>query len=138
MPPVMGLHVDNYQTTSGTLTFPAGTTSQSIIVPVLNDHQNNPNLYLTIALTGPVNAALGDPPSATLWIIDQDAPPMISINNVSQNEGNGGMTNFTFTVTLSAKSGNFVTVDYAPLMVRQLQAQITFRTPGRSHSSLAT
>jgi hypothetical protein len=39
--------------------------------------------------------------------------PTLSINNVSQNEGNSGTTPFTFTVTLSAASASTVTVNYA-------------------------
>ena len=37
----------------------------------------------------------------------------ISIDDVSQNEGNAGTTAFTFTVSLSAPTGTAVTVDYA-------------------------
>jgi hypothetical protein len=103
----------NYQATNGTLTFPAGSTSQSIIVPILNDHQNNPTLNLTINLSVAVNGTLGSPSSATLAILDQDPQPTLFINNVSQNEGDVGTTNFNFTVSLSPASGNIVTVDYA-------------------------
>jgi CSLREA domain-containing protein len=39
--------------------------------------------------------------------------PTLSINNVSQNEGNSGTTPFVFTVTLSAASASTVTVNYA-------------------------
>jgi hypothetical protein len=39
--------------------------------------------------------------------------PTLSINNVSQNEGNSGTTAFVFTVTLSAASASTVTVNYA-------------------------
>jgi hypothetical protein len=41
------------------------------------------------------------------------ALPTLSINNVSNNEGNSGTTPFTFTVTLSASSASTVTVNYA-------------------------
>jgi hypothetical protein len=42
------------------------------------------------------------------------APPLptLSINNVSQNEGNSGTTAFTFTVTLSAASASTVTANF--------------------------
>jgi hypothetical protein len=40
-------------------------------------------------------------------------PPSLSINNVSLMEGNSGMTQFTFTVTLSAASSQTVTVNFA-------------------------
>ena len=39
--------------------------------------------------------------------------PTLSINNVSANEGNSGLTPFTFTVTLSASSASTVTVNFA-------------------------
>ena len=41
------------------------------------------------------------------------ALPTLSINNVSNNEGNSGTTPFNFTVTLSAPSASTVTVNYA-------------------------
>jgi hypothetical protein len=103
----------NYQLTPGKLIFPPGTTSQLINVTILNDHQYNDPLNLTINLMSPANATLGNPSSATLAIWDQDALPMLSINSVSQNEGNGGMTNFNFTVSLSAASGKVATVNYS-------------------------
>ena len=40
-------------------------------------------------------------------------PPAISLNNVSQAEGNTGTTSFVFTATLSYASGLTTTVDYA-------------------------
>ena len=40
-------------------------------------------------------------------------PPVISINNVSQAEGNSGITSFVFTATLSAPLTQTVTVNYA-------------------------
>src|SRR5207249_11695880 len=47
-----------------------------------------------------------------LNITDNDAKPTLSISDVSQTEGNSGTTNFDFKVTLSAASGQTVTVDY--------------------------
>src|SRR5258705_1756633 len=44
---------------------------------------------------------------------DDAALPSLSINNVSVKEGNSGVTNAVFTVTLSAISGQTVTVNYA-------------------------
>ena len=41
------------------------------------------------------------------------APPTIAIGNVTQAEGNSGLTPFNFTVTLSAPSAQTVTVNYA-------------------------
>ena len=45
---------------------------------------------------------------------DDVAPlPVVSIGNVTANEGNSGTTPFTFTVSLSAASTQTVTVAYA-------------------------
>jgi Calx-beta domain len=49
-----------------------------------------------------------------LTIKNDDAAPTISIDDVTQTEGNGpGSTSFTFTVSLSNRSYQTVTVDYA-------------------------
>jgi hypothetical protein len=41
------------------------------------------------------------------------APPAISLNDVTVNEGNSGTTNAVFTVTLSATSSSTVSVNFA-------------------------
>src|SRR5262249_24835910 len=46
-------------------------------------------------------------------IVDDDAAPGLTINDVSVNEGDAGTTAATFTVSLSAASGKTVTVMYA-------------------------
>ena len=48
----------------------------------------------------------------TITVVD-DSPPTISINDVSQNEGNSDYTNFTFTISLSKPSNETIGVDYA-------------------------
>lgn len=61
----------------------------------------------------------GDNPDGTLTTFDvytagvSFAPPEISIDDVTQNEGDAGTTPFTFTVTLSGASPDTVTVDFA-------------------------
>ncbi len=54
----------NYVATSGTLTFPAGTTSQAVNVSILNDGIYNNALTLSLNLSNPTNAAF-DVASAT-------------------------------------------------------------------------
>jgi hypothetical protein len=51
--------------------------------------------------------------TATGTIVDNDPAPTLSVNSVSVAEGNAGTTSATFTVTLSAASGQTVTVDFA-------------------------
>ena len=46
-------------------------------------------------------------------IVDDDPAPLMTINDVSKNEGDGGNTSFVFTVSLSAASGKSVSVNFA-------------------------
>jgi hypothetical protein len=108
-----GAGVD-YINTGGTINFADGQASQTIIVPICSDALDEPNETFTVTLSGATGGAIiGSPSTATVTIIDDDAAPTLSINDVSQAEGNAGTTPFTFTVTLSAPSGQAVTVDYA-------------------------
>ena len=51
--------------------------------------------------------------SDTITLADDDATPSLSIDSPIVAEGNAGAKDMTFTVTLSAASGQQVTVDYA-------------------------
>ena len=51
--------------------------------------------------------------SATITLADDDATPSLSIDSPIVAEGNAGANDMTFTVTLSAASGQQVTVNYA-------------------------
>lgn len=56
-------------------------------------------------------ATIDSPSAATLTITDDDAPPVVSIANLSLPEGNGpGATPFNFVLSLSAPSGRAVSV----------------------------
>src|SRR5205807_7778293 len=46
-------------------------------------------------------------------IVNDDAQPVVTINDVAKAEGNGGTTPFSFTVSLSNPSYQTVTVSYA-------------------------
>ena len=102
----------DYVATSGDLTFLPGVTSQSVTVPVFGDATSEPNESFTVTLSAPVNATL-DAAVGTGTIVDDDSSPVLTIGSVSQAEGNSGTTIFTFTVQLSAPSGQTVTVNYA-------------------------
>ena len=60
----------DYTTTTGTLTFNSGVTSQSINIPILNDSINEANETFTLTLTSPTNANLGTRTSVTTTISD--------------------------------------------------------------------
>ncbi|MFM6748372.1 MAG: Calx-beta domain-containing protein, partial [Dolichospermum sp.] len=60
----------DYTSTSGTLTFNPGVTSQVINIPILNDSLNEANETFTLNLTTPTNATLGAAKKATTTITD--------------------------------------------------------------------
>ena len=104
----------DYAAAAGTLTFNPGVTTQTITVNVVGDTAVEANETFTVTLSAPSNATIATG-TATGTIQNDDAAglPTLSIANVSQNEGNSGLTPFTFTVTLSAASASTVTVGYA-------------------------
>jgi urease beta subunit len=103
----------DYVAASGTLTFTAGQTAKQIIVAVKGETLNEVNETYTVNLTNPSNATISGTGIGTGTITNDDAVPTLSINNVSQAEGNSGTTSYTFTVTLSTASGLPVSVDFA-------------------------
>ena len=64
-----------------------------------------------ISLSNPGNATIGDG-SGLGTITDDDAPPPLSVDDVSVTEGNAGTSTATFTASLSAVSGNAVTFNW--------------------------
>ncbi len=105
----------DYTAASGTITFAAGQTSQTVAVPVVRDLVMESTESFTLQLSNPSGATLSRA-SATGTITDDDTatppPPSVSIGNVSVNEGNSGTTTARFTVTLSAAASGPVTVAY--------------------------
>jgi uncharacterized repeat protein (TIGR01451 family) len=102
----------DYLSTTGTLTFNPGELSKTISITVNGDTLNETNETFFVNLSGATNASI------TVFqgqgtITDDDAAPTISIDDVTVTEGNTGTVNATFTVTLSAASGQTVTVSYA-------------------------
>ncbi|MBB3839834.1 hypothetical protein FHS57_003845 [Runella defluvii] len=109
----------DYTTTSGTVTFNAGETSKTITVPVIGDVIGEANETFFVNLTNlVVSGGLSSSVSITDaqglgTILDDDL--QFSINDVTVNEGNTGLTNFTFTVsrtsTATAETINYATAD---------------------------
>jgi hypothetical protein len=102
----------DYASTSGTLTFAPGTTTQLITVAVNGDLLDEANETFEVNLSSATNAAISDAQGIGV-ITDNDAPPSLSINDQSVTEGDAGTINMVFTVTLSAVSGQQVTVQFA-------------------------
>jgi len=102
----------DYSSSSGLLTFDPGQTSKTVAVTVQGDTTNEANETFTVTLSSPGNATFTDDQGQGT-IINDDGVPSLSINDVSVTEGDSGTASATFTVTLSAASGQTVTVGYA-------------------------
>lgn len=102
----------DYSAASGTVTFPAGTTTQVVTVHVLGDILDELDEMFFVDLSNPTNATILDN-QGKATILDDDDPPSLSIDDVSVVEGDAGTTAAEFTVSLSTASGLSVSVDYA-------------------------
>jgi len=102
----------DYTRVSSILTFPAGTRTLQILVPIIDDPLDENGETFTVNLSGASGATIGTA-VGTGTITDNDATPSLTIDNVPVTEGNAGSTLATFAVTLSALSGRQVTVNYA-------------------------
>jgi hypothetical protein len=103
----------DYTAATGTVNFAPGETSKTITVNATGDTKFEANETFQVALTGPFNGPVA--PGSIVGsgtITNDDAPPTISIGNVSQNEGNSGTTAYSFTVSLSNASSQTVAVNY--------------------------
>jgi hypothetical protein len=102
----------DYAGTNGTLTFTPGQTRQTFTVAVNDDAvDERDEETVTLRLSTPVNAALGDPNPITLTIVDNDQPPNVLFNAADYTIDEGDGTAIA-TVMLSAASGRSVTVNY--------------------------
>lgn len=135
----------DYTAVAGTLTFAANETSKTFTIPITDDALNEQNETVIITLSNAAGGGLLGPPStAILTIIDNDGAPTLSISSVLLNEGNsGGTTEFKFTVTLLAPSGQTVTVNYgtanvtatAPSDYQATSGSLTF-APGETSKTI--
>lgn len=103
---------DDYTSGSGAITFNPGETTKNIIVSVNGDTLNEIDETFLVTLRRSVNASLVDP-DAHGTITNDDPLPSLSVGDVSVTEGNSGLTDAVFPVTLSTASGQTVTVNYA-------------------------
>jgi len=102
----------DFTTTSGSLTFAPGVTSQNIQVAVSGDALNEADETFTVTLSNPTNSTIARA-IATGTITNDDAMPTISVADIVVQEGNAGTTPAVFTISLSAASGQTVTVNFA-------------------------
>lgn len=99
----------NYTATSGTLTFPVGTTSASFTVQTIHDGVYTANLTMNATLSNPSGDAVLGIAGATGTIVNTDAQgASLAISPANANEGSP----LSFTVTRSGNTTSAVTVNY--------------------------
>ncbi len=99
----------DYQATSGTLTFDALNPVRFVTVSILNDTTDEPDETFSLVLGPATGAKISGTPLATGTILDDDGPVNVSVAGGSASEGQS----VVFNVSLSAASGKTVTVLYA-------------------------
>lgn len=103
---------EDYISSSGTLTFAVGVTTQSINVGIIDDFLDEPDSETVIlTLSSPVNASITGTNPAALFIMDNDAPPEVHFGAsqawVSESNGTASLN-----VTLNGVSGKTVSIGY--------------------------
>ena len=97
-------------TTSGTLNFAAGDTTETFDVPICEDGLFEADETVSLTLSMPTGDSIqGAPAVAVLTITNEDTAPTISIDNVTVGEDGG---NAIFTVTQSVVTGANTTFQY--------------------------
>jgi hypothetical protein len=94
----------DYATITSPLVIAAGATTGTITVNPTADATIEADETVILTLAAGTGYTVGVPNSATGTILNDDLPNL-TINDVTVNEGNAGITNFNFTVTLSAPAG---------------------------------
>ncbi|MFQ5507807.1 MAG: Calx-beta domain-containing protein, partial [Leptospirillia bacterium] len=101
----------DYSNAFGTVTFNPGVTSQSVIVPILDDILDEDAETFTVALSGAVNAAIFDA-SGIGTINDDDALPVVGFDLTAGSAAESVAT-VNVAVSLNLASGRTVSVDYS-------------------------
>src|SRR5206468_450387 len=100
----------DYVATSGTLSFAPGVVSKTIKLTINGDTKTEPDETFFVNLTNAVNATL-DVAQGVVTLLNDDLS--LSIGNASVTEGDSGLTNADFVVTLSAPASFPVTVPFS-------------------------
>ena len=94
------------------VTFDSSDDTATVTIPIARDSIAELDETIGLEVTAISGAVIGTQNTATLTIVDDDAAT-ISIDDVAQDEGKAGTTQFAFTVTLDAEVDTPVLVDFA-------------------------
>ncbi len=125
----------DYQTTSGTLTFQIGETTQQIIVPVFGDLDPEPNEAFTVVLSDPTVDVISDGSGDGNILNDDNFPPTTDLNGTVP-AGDDATASFTEqTPVVIAPAATIADVDSTTLV--SLTATLTTRPDGNGVESLS-
>ena len=105
--PVVKQVSSSFADASGMVTIPAGQTSASFTIPIIDDQLNEDNEVLQLTLSNPQGAVLSPSAAINLTIVDNDPRPTLGVTNVTVDE-TAGIVNFV--LKLSAPSGRTVSM----------------------------
>ncbi|MDP9182060.1 MAG: hypothetical protein M3P04_04705, partial [Actinomycetota bacterium] len=94
-----------------TLTFLPGQVTKLVTVQVAGDAKDEANETFRVLLSSPVNATIADG-TGIVTIVDNDAPPVLSLLTTKVVEGSAGLVAKSLTMRLSAPSGRPVRVTW--------------------------
>jgi len=103
----------DYEATFGALTFAAGETTKTILVPVLGDNQPEGTETFLLRLSGSSNATVLD--AEGVGTIFDDESNLLSISDAVVTEGDTGRVSAVFVVSLGRPATQTVTVQYATI-----------------------
>ena len=100
---------EDYTATSETVEFAAGDTSKTVAVPLVSDDEAEPDKTFTVHLSEAAGLAILDG-EGTGTIIDDDAPPTVSISDARASESAGKLE---FALALNKSVQGAVSVDFS-------------------------
>ena len=105
----------DYTLSGSQLTIPAGATASTgtVTITAVDNAVDAPHKTVTVSATATNAQGITAPQDVTLTILDDEAPPGLSVADASVDEGDSGSTTMTFTVTLNPVASGQVTVDWA-------------------------
>jgi hypothetical protein len=101
----------DYVSTTGTLTFLPGVTSQTFTVPINDNGLPSADKTFSVNLSSPMNAVLGTWSTSTVTIYD-DELPTVTVAATQPNAAEAGPVNGQFTISRTGSLDNDVTVYY--------------------------
>src|SRR5262249_12473037 len=102
----------DYTSSTGTVTVLAGSTTSAVTVATSGDSHVVANDTFTDSLSTPSNATSSSE-TGIVTLQNELTAPTLSIDNVSQSEGNSSVSSLVFTVAQSAASGLDITVAFS-------------------------